>query len=74
MSKNIDFNQVFLIDQLSNSMNCYSNSDEFADHLHSQTGIKKNKLKNIFNQYWNINSNDRVMWSSREWEYWLENF
>ena len=48
----------FVIDQLSNSMEHFSEK-EFVDHLSKATKYNASSLKKVFNAYWDLGAMDR---------------
>ena len=48
----------FVIDQLANSMEHYDEK-EFVDHMSKETNYDANKLKKVFNAYWDLGAMDR---------------
>lgn len=62
----------FLIDQLTNSMEFFEDENEFAEHISSQTDFDEELLKQVYNDYWDLDAGVRMRNNDREWTTWLD--
>ena len=60
----------FLIDQLSNSMEYYS-EDEFAEFMSDEIKMSPKIAKQIFNDYWKLSATDRMNNGGDDWKVFL---
>lgn len=65
---------VFLIDQLTNSMEHYQSKEEFAEHINKETGMSKSKLEKIFDDYWKLGAKERFENDIDEWVDFIEDY
>ena len=60
----------FLVDQLSNSMEYYS-EDDFMEFMGDEIKMSSNVAKQIFKDYWKLSATDRMKNDADDWKVWL---
>jgi hypothetical protein len=61
-----------VIDALTNSMEYYD-EDTFMD-FGKEMGYDPEMMKEVYNDYWNLNAKDRMKWGDRDWTKWLKKY
>ena len=63
----------FLIDQLSNSMEYYS-EDDFVEFMGDEIKMSSSIAKQIFKGYWKLSATDRMKNGVDDWKVWLAKY